>query len=179
MVVGIKKIVGRITMGDEYGVYRQTEDGYEYLLFITTTYNDLLRRGKDLAKYFGVKFENKALSPEDPEAEEKKEQEGGLKIKSVPVPAQPELMNALNTLLPENKNQDPWIQPMLDHQDQKSKPRRVSGVAKKVKPLIAEGKTDEEIFQIMLPDYQNVGRSEKQARELLLPYLKDIRAGKI
>lgn len=171
MVVGIKKIIGKMTMGDEYGLYRRTEEGSQYLLFVVTTYRDLVKHGRFLAKYFGVMFENYVPEPEQPEPED------GEEIKINP---SPELMNALDALLPEDKltEIDPWVQPMLDHQNQKNKPRRVSGVARKVKPLIVEGKTDEEIFQFMLPDYAAVGRTEKEARELLLPYLKDIRAGK-
>jgi len=177
MIIGIKKIVGKMTMGDEYGIYRQTEDGYKYLLFVTTTYNDLLRRGKDLAQYFGVKFENHALSPEDPEAEEKKELEGGVKPKSSPEVISTVVLDEFSKV-PEGKlDGGPWIDTMIDHQKAKSN-KRVSGVAKKVKPLIAEGKTDEEIFQFMLPDYVAAGRTEKEARELLLSYLEYIRAGK-
>lgn len=193
MVVGIKKITGRITLGDEYGLYRQTEEKHDYLMFVTTTYRDLVKHGRFLAKYFGVKFENYVPEPEKPEPEDgeeilkekpiAKEERSDLGIISDFILGKedskpnPELMNALNTILPENSDfkRDPYLEGIMN----RDKPRRVSGVAKKVKPLIAEGKTDEEIFQIMLPDYQNVGRNEKQARELLLPYLKDIRAGKI
>lgn len=60
----------------------------------------------------------------------------------------------------------------------KKKAKRVSGVAKTCRPMIQEGKDDEEIFIHMLPKYIEAGRTEKEARELLIPYLQDMRQGK-
>lgn len=161
MILGIKKIVGKMTRADEYGIYRQTEEGYQYLLFPCSTYKDAIKYGKLTAQILSVDFQNMLPSPEDPDKEEEEDQKkrGSSNLKG--------LNKTINIMVGGIANK-----PV------KAKPRRVSGVAKTVKPLIVEGKTDEQIFQIMLPKYLEANRTEKEARELLLPYLKDIRAGK-
>lgn len=168
MKLGLKKIVGKMSVGDEYGIYRENDEGHQYLMFSTSTYREAIQYGPKIAKLLGVKFMDFLPVPEHPEAEEDGE---------VGEPGCLELDAALTSLASSKtkayENYDPSNQQSI-----RPKCGRVSGVAKKVKPMIADGKTDEEIFDFMLGFYIAAGRTTKEARELLIPYLKDIRAGK-
>ena len=178
MKLGLKKIVGKMTDGDEYGVYRQNEEGHQYLMFSTSTYREAIKYGPKVAKVLGVGFLDHLPVPENPEAEEDEN------VCFTPATGQ-EIKDAYDCNLDEDypsvissrtkalENYDP-----SNKQSIRPKPGRVSGVAKKVKPMIADGKTDEEIFDFMLGFYIAAGRTTKEAKELLMPYLKDIRAGK-
>jgi hypothetical protein len=157
MKLGFKRIVGKMTQGDEYGLYRENDERKCYLMVSFSTWKEMDRYGRKMATLFDRKFSNLADKPHHEEDEN----------------AEPE--NKAVTL---NPSKAPNVIKTLDP-DTRLKPRRVTGVAKAVKPMIAEGKTDEEIFTAMLPKYLDAGRTEAEARELLLSYVKDIRAGKV
>jgi len=183
MKLGLKKIVGKLTVGDEYGIYRENEEGHQYLMFSTSTYREAIKYGPKIAKLLGVKFLDYLPVPEHPEAEEDEETStkntADDKIIGIDMAEGEDIVKKpdqttgwFNTIHP------PTPYDPSNKQSIRPKCGRVSGVAKKVKPMIADGKTDEEIFDFMLGFYIAAGRTTQEARELLMPYLKDIRAGK-
>ena len=179
MKLGLKKIVGKLTFGDEYGIYRQNEEGHQYLMFSTSTYREAIKYGPKIAKLLGVKFMDFLPVPEHPEAEE----DENIKPCIPWPPEDPHFIGMVRQKLPEGKGKSTFSEiatPYDPSNKQSIRPKcgRVSGVTKKVKPMIADGKTDEEIFEDMLGLYIAAGRTKQEARELLMPYLKDIRAGK-
>jgi len=152
MKYGIKKIIARMTMGDEFGLYRINEDKKQYLMVSFSTYKEVQRYGLGMGKLLNVAFDNWLAEPDHEEDED----------------AEPDKKKV--TFKKHMATVDPKARP---------KARRVSGVAKTVGPLVSEGKTDEEIFVVMWPKYEAANRTEPEARELLFSYLKDMRSGKV
>lgn len=59
-----------------------------------------------------------------------------------------------------------------------AKPKRVSGVGKRIKSMLVDGAADKDIVASLLPLYLEAGRSEKEAVSYILSYIKDIKSGK-
>jgi len=82
MKVGLKRIVAKITQGDEYGVYRETEEHDQYfLMFAVTTYKEVISYGKGVAKVLGLAFECYADEPISPEKDGQKEKQKQKELK--------------------------------------------------------------------------------------------------
>jgi hypothetical protein len=160
MKYGIKRLVAKITEGDEYGLYRQNDEKRFYLMVSFSTWKEVDRYGKAFAKVLDRKFDNWIPEPEHEEDEN----------------VEPVRNNKSKHLAGSHQGQVKTTQ--SSNPNTRPKTRRVSGVAATVRPMIAEGKTNEEIFEVMWPKYEEAGRTKAEARELLFSYVKDIRAGK-
>lgn len=58
MLIGVKKIVCKRTIGDEFGLYRRNDNGQEYLLFSYTDQAQADQHGKKLAKLLSKTYLN-------------------------------------------------------------------------------------------------------------------------
>jgi hypothetical protein len=157
MLLGIKRVVTKMTMGDEFGIYRENEDKHTYLIFATTTYKEAMRYGQGVAKTLSVPFDSWLDNPDCEEDE-------------TAAPDKPAYLDGMGSKEAKATRVAQKVNP-----NARPKPKRVQGVAKVVIPMVAEGKTDEDIFQALLPKYLEAGRTETEARELIFAYVKDFR----
>jgi len=142
--LGLKRLVVRLNIADEYSIFRENEEGQQFFLISNDDIEELVKAGALMSK-----------------------------VLSVP------LRNELNYSYSESSGFDiSQIHVDLADPGAKKKAKRVNGVAKTCRPMIQEGKSNEEIFVVMLPKYLEAGRDEKEARELLMSYLNDMRQGK-
>lgn len=196
MLLGVKKLVAKITIGDEKGIYRQNDEGHQYLMFSCTTYKQATKLGTQIAKLMGIKFLNLLPVPEKPEIDEDDLVDAKDKTNEVisvtvtdavgnylPEENEPEnnLQHALDGVNKFFDNQKPKGKKISDSQTQgwinvihSNKPKKVSGVAKKVAALAAQGKSKDEAIAALLPEYLAAGRTEKEAKQLMSWYVKEV-----
>ncbi len=56
MIQGVKRIITRITTGDEFGIYRETDGGQLYLLFVCDTQEETIDLARKLSQLLKKPF---------------------------------------------------------------------------------------------------------------------------
>jgi len=163
MLKGIKRILTKLTIGDEYGVYRETEEKHQYLLFVCTNRTETINRGKALAKLLNLKFQNwiPELTDEQQKAEDSNAEQGVTDVEEYEPKHEPSY-EGFKELWP----------------GKEPRPKKVMGVSKLCRQYLAEQKTDEQIVENILPLYLAVGRRKEDAISAIQYILSDVKRNK-
>lgn len=166
MLKGIKRIITKLTIGDEYGVYRETEEKHQYLMFVCTNRTETINRGKALAKLLNLKFQNwiPELTDEQQKAEDSIEEQDSTVVEESEPQSEP-------------SQESDAMRSAADFINVVVK-KRVMGVSKLCKQYLAEQKTDEQIVESILPLYLAVGRRKDEAISAIQNILHDVKRNK-
>jgi len=156
MVKGTVRIETRITMGDEYGVYRITEDQSGYLTFSFDKADEARVAAKMLAELLKVSFEDHIYI--EPKID--KLNSAGMTSNqfSSTVSNTSDSLSVVNT-------------PKLS--GARTKPKRVKGAAKLCLELLSIGTPENEVKEIISALYREAGHSETRVKNMVYGVLYD------
>lgn len=171
MLLDVDVVEARKTISDHYGIYHayQANDQVRsFLMFSCTTRKEALRFGEEVAKVLKVSFRDRLpiLTPKEQEKEDRQEAEG---VK--PSPTNPSAF-ANYQIRTGNLGVSPAASASSSSSGGKQK---VMGVGARVRELLAQGLNDSDIVNQCVPMYISAGKTETVARNLLKPYVAEIR----
>lgn len=170
MLLDVDVLEARKTISDHYGVYHSyqaSENQYRsFLMFSCSLRREALHFGEELAKILKVPFRDRlpAISEREQQEEDRREAE------KVTVPPTDPDEFALYII------RHGTVGPVTTSA---SKPaaagKKVMGVGSRIRELLAQGLNDSDIVEQCIPMYTSAGKTETVARNLLKPYVAEIR----
>jgi hypothetical protein len=132
----------------EWGVYRVTDLDRKFLLFSFDNREEALERSAALAKLLGVPFKHSGIPTEKESPAERDIQTEACVVGGVEIeyPEKP-----------------------------RPKLKRVTGISDKIKQMLNDGKSDEDILTDLVQLYLAAGRSECYGRQMIKWYLQEER----
>lgn len=171
MLLDVDILEARKTISDHYGVYHsyQSDDQIRsFLMFCCTSRAEALRLGEEVAKVLKVPFKDRlpVLTPREKAEEEKIETD---KVAN----SSPALYGTYEVR--HGRAGRSGTAASSSGGSGAGSGKKTKGVGSKVRELIAQGLADDEIVNQCIPLYTEAGKTETVARNLLKPYVKEIR----
>lgn len=172
MLLDVDALEARKTISDQYGVYHAYQTGDQvrsFLMFCCSTRKEALRLGEAVAKVLGVPFRDRlpALTKQEQEAEDRSESEG-----MKPPATDPSAFANYQVRVGKLGVSAPVASSGGSTGSGKQK---VMGVGARIRELLAQGLSDSDIVNQCIPMYTAAGKTETVARNLLKPYVAEIR----
>jgi hypothetical protein len=146
MLLGVDMIEARMTLSDEYGVYRQyrvqADNIQSFLLISCTIKSEALTFGSGIAGVLGVPFRN-AIPIATPETRTPVKDGLGAAATAGSASTGPK--------------------------------QKIMGIGAQIRSFLAQGLMDSDIVEKLVPMYVSAGKTETVARNLLKPYVAEIR----
>lgn len=162
MILGVTAIITKVSIADEFGIYRRNDEGVQFLLFSCSRPGEARNYAKVLAGMLKVSwFDN--IDPK-------------IQDQVVTAPAQETTKQPPST----DSSPETYLNLVMERQPptnllEKPRHKKVMGVGPIYKEMLDAHKTDEEIIASVMPKYLATGRTEKEAKELILAYVSDLR----